>query len=194
MIINTSRGFISLSIILAIVICVAVLGGGAYAYTQNKQKNQVERTNPFPTQLGTYAISTEVRKPENGSKCEVIGDHPDTASAGLKGEVCYSIQTAEYRESGSNRGIFITAQKFTKGRDLFEQYFSASTKAVEVNGKKIRRLESHELLWWTANSSSFDLIFTQEFSVNSDGSYKYGTATGANPVTTYLLDQYSPGQ
>ena len=167
-------------------------------YTQPKPK-QTPTTDKtvFPNQIQNYSISTEIRRPESGSRCEMFGDHPDVKHLGLKGEICVTSQTTEYRDADSNRGIFIVAQKFTKGRDIYEQYLNASTKPFpRVGGIDILRLENHELLWWTASSQIFDLVFTQEFSVNKnpDGavSYSYGMANGDNPVTKYLISQYPP--
>lgn len=148
----------------------------------------------FPQQLGSYQISS-ARKQEKGRKCETLGADPYN-DTGLSGEICADLHTVEYRETGTGRGVYVIAYRFVSGEDLFSKYIHAKASPFTLGDATIRRLESHELLWWLNDESAFDLIFTQEFTTRPNDyggeTYAYGSATGGNPVTLYLIAEYPP--
>ncbi len=142
----------------------------------------------FPHQIGTYTLDSD---PEEEFSCQRYEEQPDVESK-LTGEICTDSRRAEYRDSSSNKVVFVIAIKFTKGRDLWKKHLKSLERPVLIGDQTIFRIEKHELGWWT-DSFQFNRIFTQEGRITSlpnGTSYSYGTATGENPVTQYFLEKY----
>jgi hypothetical protein len=146
----------------------------------------------LPNQIGPYFLVEASNEGPNASpECNQFGDHPDTAWTNLTGEVCIRGWRINYLDNQTNKGIFVIISQITKGKDIYEKYFDLVAKPVSISGSNVMRLEGHELFWFT--SGDYDLIMTQEYTqVPSENgvSYSYGTATGDNEITRYLLNKY----
>lgn len=139
-------------------------------------------TSDFPQTIGTYSLSDS-----RYTNKECVND----------GSLCIGGSRAEYRDSSSNKGIFVNLWDITKGTEaqLKETYARANGGTLEtitIGNDKLYRLENHELFWFTGKDYPA-VVFTQEGTItyHTDGySYGYGTATGDNAVTKNFLSIY----
>jgi len=144
----------------------------------------------YPQEAGSYSLYDS--RTESG--CEEI-DQDDLEDIGLNisvGEICFENTRLQYRDSASNKVVFVNLMTLSKGIEFYEAYLDLYGSSVSINGYDIIRVEDYELVWFASGDS---LILTQEGEREDHGSgtsYHYGTATGDNPVTEWFLDKYTP--
>jgi len=148
----------------------------------------------FPESIGDYDLVEDVSGDDIDYDCTTIAagnvDVSEDFSAYYGTELCAGSLQIAYENSDSER-ISIVLMDITEGRGFYEAYLDTLSEAASVGSQKVRRLEKHELWWWT--SGDFDIVVTQESvrSPTENGfSYDYGTATGDNAVTAWFLENY----
>lgn len=200
--------------IILLVFLIFAISGGIYIYAEidspmfdrffseaTQKGREIKRLRKnFPDAIGSYVLYGEpVGRDHNKirvvSECSKVEDHPDTKSYGIAGEVCDKGISAEYRDSLSDRVIFIHLTTVTKGKDVFTAFYDKFVKPENLNSYKVFRVENHEIGWFPLKD--FDAVIIQEgrWKAGADGSvtmtYKE-RATGDNPVTKYFLTKFSP--
>ena len=152
----------------------------------------------FPESIGDYNLVGGV--PSNlDYDCNTIEagsvDVSVDFSAYYGTELCAGGLRLEY-VNGDDEGLFVNLMDVTSGKGFYEAYINSLSTVASVGSQKVRRMEKHELTWWTRGD--FDLIMTQEYTRTSNGngdrgySYNYGAATGDDAVTAWFLDNYPP--
>lgn len=154
--------------------------------TPNKETTPINDESPFfPKTIGTYRLNNS--RDEGQSGYEECNDN-----------ICVRSRRAEYRDTTSNKVVFVMISSMSKGnltalKESFAKSNGGTLQTIMIGNNKLYRLEKHELFWFTSvNSSAF--IFTQEGTITfqSDGySFNYeNQATGDNAVTKYYLSNY----
>ena len=141
----------------------------------------------FPLSIGTYVLDT--------TSLISIGEECHQFESGE--QVCTATKSPEYRDTASNRVIFVHLTTITQGnKDVYENSIIEMATPETLEGLPVYRLEGHELFWLPRHEA--DIVLTQEgvvISESPDGSVSYGypdTATGDNDVTRYFLERYLP--
>jgi hypothetical protein len=222
---NYKRGFAPL---LIIIVVVAIAGGGGYIYLQNKTPNnsdvqqgsnnagsQVKTDEPkeekpvapeayFPESIGDYKlIENNTKKVQVTDRdCRQFGQSQaqEDVKLGVTGETCSKILKAEYRQSGTDKVVFIHLQKILSGKNIAQQVVAKTNTLEKFGSSTLYRAEKHEIKWWTEDT--FDLVISQEGRWKKGGadagvifSYSYKEkATANNPVTKYFLEKYPPAK
>jgi len=192
--------------VLIIALVVLILGGLAYAWnkdmvsflltSEERERRENQRiAQLFPDALGDYVIQTEnTRKVEFMKECRIIEEHPDLANLSVKGEVCGKNAMAEYRQSGSDKVVFVQTSIVEKGKDLYLDLLKEMGESEKLGDYDVIRIEGHELGWYPVKT--FDVIVTAEGTwKNHEGGVGYSydnLATGSNPVLQYFINKYPP--
>lgn len=188
-----------------IIILIIGLGAGIYAWKTRmmtpplteEQKDQQENQNIsqlFPDMLGDYSIninnSNKVQVTKQCNPIETKFTVEDTPAE----EVCGKVFTAEYRQNGNDKVVFINAFIFSKNKDVYLKAMKESGTAEKLEDKDVRRFQDHELAWFPG--STFDALISQEGiwkeELNGGITNHPVTATGNNVVTKHFLEMYSP--
>ena len=198
-------------IILIVIICVAAAGlvyAQSYGYIDLKSFTAPGQTSEqkdvailenlkklFPETLGTYGLyGTTPEKIRVGVECNNLQDFLDTKGLGIAGKICTKDVSAEYKDSSSNKVVFIHLTQVSEGRDLYQSFIKKHISKDTPNGLPIFRMEGHEIGWFSL--SGFDVVLTQEgrVKVETNGeSYSYTErATGNNSVTQYFMTTFPP--
>ena len=146
---------------------------------------ETSNTFNFPQIIGTYSLADS--------------RHEDNECTNTKnGALCVEVNRAEYRDSSSNKSIFVNLWGFTSGteaqlKDLYANSKGGTLETITIGSNKLYRLENHELFWFTGKDYPA-VVFTQEATIQyyADGtsSYLYETATGDNDATKEFLSRY----
>ena len=201
----------SVIIIPLIVFLILAIGGGVYIYaeidspafdrffseTKQKEREITRLRKNFPDLIGSYALYE--RNPDKirvASECGRVEGHPDTRSSGITGEVCSKTIIGQYRDTSSDKVVFIHLNILIKGGDIFNALYEKLSKPDVINDYKVFRIENHEIGWNPLQD--FDTVLTQEgrWKTGADGSENFSyreTATGNNSVTQHFLTKFPPG-
>ncbi len=158
----------------------------------------VKKEYSFPEKIGEYAlVDASLSGPNAEYECRNVEDHPDTKNLGLNGEICIKGVRLQYENKATKKGLFVIPTSVSKGLEIYLALISKMSKPVIIDGKRLFRVEEHEIGWVTQGKEAVNIIMTQEYTVIDSGdgdgrSYNYGTATGDNPVTKYFLENYPP--
>jgi hypothetical protein len=200
----------SITNIVLIVFLILAIGGGIYIYTEidssmfdrffsevKQKEREIKRLRKdFPDSIGSYILYE--RNPDKirvTSECEKIEDYPDTRDFGIKGEVCSKTITGQYRDTSSDKVVFVHLNIITKGEDISNAIYEKFSKPDILSGYNVFRIERHEVGWKPLRD--FDTVITQEgqWKIGVDGSESFSyreIATGNNPVTQYFLAEFPP--
>ncbi|MFA4953264.1 MAG: hypothetical protein WC584_03505 [Candidatus Pacearchaeota archaeon] len=148
-----------------------------------------EESPGYPQEISGYRLLGQ----DNISEyCRNIEDSPDVPQ-GIIGRVCTEGVRLQYQDTQSNKGIFVSLTDITQGKNIYEQLINNLSTPVTIdtcNSCNLFRIEDHEIGWF---DDQFDIVLTQEFTIENNGtSYHYSFATGDNPVTRWLLGKYLP--
>jgi len=167
--------------IVVVIVLILVVGVGAYFLLFGQSFN-------YPDQVLDYKLT----KVDDSSKWvrNLIDGCGDFNAEGATefGKVCVDTIRLEYKDNNQNRGVFIRSMKITEGRELYESFFNIRSSPIQISSNSVFKLEDSEIGWWTANDR---LILTTEYEFEGT-SYSYGSASGANPITKWFLEEYPP--
>ncbi len=194
---NSKQGIAPL---LVIVVGLVIIGAGYLFFQKQSPQNEIENVKKyFPDAIGSFTLYG--RNPEKirmTIECEKLQDHPDSKGSGLQGEICGRSIIGEYRDSNTNKVVFVHLAQFTSGKRVYKEFIEKSVKKDVLNGQNIFRIERPEIGWFPAQT--FGAIITQEGVVKTEADggenigYSYtGVATGNNPVLKYFIEKYPPG-
>jgi len=166
-----------------------------YKKSQSNARIQEKLESYFPQTIGEYTLDTTLgRGRDVEAGCEKVGDHPDTKSFNITGEVCMETYYGAYKTK-NNKVVFVSLLTITKGSDIFEGLMKKMSTPLTLNGYSMIRVESHEIAWYP-KSGPITAVLTQEGTwVTNEGGWgmmRYGKATGANEVTKAFIEKYPP--
>lgn len=164
----------------------------------NESKNEVPQIdnisqleNIIPENIENYTIDNNGIIGYKNRFSEEICDR----NTNLKDEYCYKELHVSYLNTTNNKVIFVILNIVTKNLDSYEERLKRLFKKDVLNSFNILRSDIFDITWQPLSTYNLITVMEGKSVVNPDGSISYEykeKASGANPVTQYFINKYSP--